>query len=50
MTNDEILNDFQKLLENRYNNFVSSRSNLTMMVDYEGNQSRKRLEKYIKKE
>jgi len=46
MTHEEILKDFQRLLENRYNNFVKSGSN-SMMMDYDTNQSRKRLEKYI---
>jgi len=35
-TNEQILNDFQRLLENRYNNFIKSESNL--MIDHEENQ------------
>jgi hypothetical protein len=39
MTNEEILNDFQRLLENRYNNFINSVSNtMMMMMDYDENQ------------
>ncbi len=45
MIYEEILKDLQRLLENRYNNFIKSKSNL--MIDYERNRSRKTLEKYI---